>query len=231
MNLIAVEDQQEQAMTNSRIFMFLGALSVAAGIFFSSSSVADEAVPASVSSCLTCHGEAGNNPIPGMMAPKLAGLNAVYITKQLNDFKSGRRVFDAMNTIAKGLSSADIKAAADYFSEQTRTPDEVTEKHFAKEGEMIFKHGIAGQAVPACANCHNDGGTGTFRYPRIAGQKADYVVNQLTHLKSGERSNDFGQMSRVARRLTDEQMKAVAEYLSGLDGVTYTWANKIAASQ
>jgi cytochrome c553 len=121
-----------------------------------------------------------------------------------------------MNGLAQGLSEADIKADAEYFAEQTRTPDEVADNDLAKRGEAIVKHGIGDQTVPACANCHNDGLTGTFRYPRLAGQKSDYVINQLTHLKSGERHNDFGYMSRVAMRLTDGQIKAVAEYLSGL---------------
>ena len=215
-NAIAIEDHKEETVTHRRKFVFLGALGVVASVLLSASAVAEEPAAPPYAACLTCHGDAGNNPIPGMMAPKLAGLDAAYTTKQLHDFQSRRRVFDAMNVLAKGLSASDIKAAADYFSAQTRTADEGIDKNLAKQGEAIFKHGIADQAVPACANCHNDGGVGTFRYPRLAGQKADYVLTQLTHLKSGERHNDFGYMSRVAMRLTDEQIKAVAEYLSGL---------------
>jgi cytochrome c553 len=218
MNRIAREDQQEQeqTMSHSRKFTILGALGMVASVVLSASAVAEESAPP-YPACLTCHGDAGNHPIPGMMAPKLAGLDAAYITKQLHDYQSGRRVFDAMNGLAKGLSASDIKASADYFSAQTRTADEVADKSLAKQGEAIVEHGIAGQGVPACANCHNDGVTGTFRYPRLAGQKADYVLNQLTHLKSGERHNDFGQMSRVAMRLSEDQMKAVAEYVSSLN--------------
>jgi cytochrome c553 len=216
MNPIAIEDQQAQTMIHSRKSRLLGALGMVAGVLLSAYAVAEEAsLP--YAACLTCHGDAGNHPIPGMMAPKLAGLDAAYITKQLHDYQAGRRVFDAMNGLAKGLSASDIKAAADYFSAQTRTADEVADKSLAKQGEAIVEHGIAGQGVPACANCHNDGVTGTFRYPRLAGQKADYVLNQLTHLKSGERHNDFGQMSRVAMRLSEDQMKAVAEYVSSLN--------------
>ena len=204
-------------MTHSRKFVFLGGLGVVASILLGASAVAADEPPASVAACVACHGEAGNNPIPGMMAPKLAGLDARYITKQLNDFKHGRRVFDAMNGIAKDLSVPDIAAAADFFSAQTRTGDPVSDASLAKTGEAIVKHGVRDQAVPACANCHNDGVTGTFRYPRLAGQRADYVVNQLTNLKSGARKNDFGQMSRVAMRLSEDQMKAVAEYVSSLN--------------
>ncbi len=202
-------------MTHSRKFMILGALGMVASVLLSASALADEAGPP-YAACETCHGAAGDAPIPGMMAPKLAGLDARYIVKELHDFKYGRRTFDAMNTLAKGLSEAEIEADAEYFAAQTRTPDEVTDKALAERGEAIVMHGIRDQAVPACANCHNDGLTGTFRYPRLAGQKSDYVITQLTHLKSGERHNDFGFMSRVAMRLTDSQMKAVAEYMSGL---------------
>jgi cytochrome c553 len=215
MKRIDREDQQEQTMSHSRKFMILGALGVVASVLLSASALADDAGPP-YAACETCHGAAGDAPIPGMMAPKLAGLDATYIVKQLHDFKYGRRTFDAMNTLAQGLSEADIQSDADYFAAQVRTPDEVTDKVLAERGAAIIKHGIRDQAVPACANCHNDGATGTFRYPRLAGQKPDYVINQLTHFKSGERHNDFGYMSRVAMRLSDDEIKAVAEYISGL---------------
>ncbi len=202
-------------MSHCRKFMILGALGMVASVLLSASALADEAAPV-YAACETCHGPAGNAPIPGMMAPKLAGLDALYIIKELNDFKHGRRIFDAMNGLAKGLSEAEIRADAEYFAAQIRTPDEVTDKALAQRGEAIIQHGILDQAVPACANCHNDGVTGTFRYPRLAGQKPDYVLNQLMNFKSGQRHNDFGYMSRVAMRLTDGEMKAVAEYISGL---------------
>jgi cytochrome c553 len=215
MKRIDREDQQERTMSHSHKFIFLGALGMMASVLLSASALADDAGPV-YAACETCHGAAGNAPIPGMMAPKLAGLDPKYIVKQLHDFKYGRRKFDAMNALAQGLSEADIQADADYFAAQVRTPDEVTDKALAQRGEAIVNHGILDQTVPACVNCHNDGTTGTFRYPRLQGQKPDYVINQLMNLKSGQRHNDFGQMSRVAMRLTDEQMKAVAEYVSGL---------------
>jgi cytochrome c553 len=198
-----------------RTFMIPSALCIVAYVLLGGAAVADEAVPV-YTGCEACHGPGGDQPIPGMLAPKLSGLDAAYLVKQLHDFKYGRRTFEAMNTMAKGLSEADIQADAAYFAAQTRTPDEVTNKELAKQGEQIVKHAVVDQAFPACVNCHNDGLTGTFRYPRLAGQKSDYVINQLTHLKSGERHNDFGQMQRVAMRLTDAQIKAVAEYISTL---------------
>jgi cytochrome c553 len=218
MNRIAIEDQQEGTMTHSRKFIILGALGMVASVLLSASALADDAGPP-YAACETCHGAAGDAPIPGMMAPKLSGLDARYIIKELRDFKYGRRTFDAMNSLAQSLSEADIQADAEYFAAQTRTADEVTDKVLAEKGEAIVKHGIGDQAVPACANCHNDGATGTFRYPRLAGQKPDYVLNQLTNFKSGARHNDFGYMSRVAMRLTDDEIKAVAEYISELPSV------------
>ena len=199
-------------MTRNRIIW--GAVCVVASVLSGGAAVAADEPPDAVAPCLACHGDAGNNPVPGMLAPKLSGLHAQYLVKELNDFKYGRRVFEAMNGFAKDLSPADIKTVANYFAAQTRTPDEATDAALAKQGQQYVLHGIRDQAVPACVNCHNDGVTGTFRYPRLAGQKADYVVNQLTNLKSGARKNDFGQMSRVAMRLTDDQIKAVAEYVS-----------------
>jgi cytochrome c553 len=197
-------------MTHARKSIFLGALGVAAGVFF----CAAPALADPNALCLSCHAD-GNNT-PGAMFPKLAGLDPVYITKQLHDFQAGRRHNALMDEIIKQLPESDIPSTVAYYSGQVRLPDEVADKALAATGEQIFKHGVATQAVPACANCHNDDGAGTFRYPRLAGQHSEYVVAQLTNLKSGERSNDFGQMQRVARLLTDDQMKAVAEYVSGL---------------
>ena len=202
-------------MSRSRNLVVLCALGMLASVQQRASAADEPASPPYVA-CEACHGPGGNSPIPGMLAPKLSGLDAAYIVKQLHDFKYKRRIFEAMNTMAKDLTEADIKADAEYFASQTRTPDDIADAALAKTGEAIVKHGIGYQGVPACVNCHNDGATGTFRYPRLAGQKSDYLVNQLTHLKSGERHNDFGFMGRVAMHLTDDQIKAVAEYLSSL---------------
>jgi cytochrome c553 len=196
-------------MTRSRKFVILGALGLAAGAFLSAPAIAD---PNPL--CPVCHADGNATALP--LYPKLAGLDPVYITKQIDDFKAGRRSNPVMDEIIKQLPDSDIPATVAYYSSQVRTPDEITDKPLAAQGEQIFKHGIMAQGVPACANCHNDDGSGTFRYPRLAGQHSTYVINQLTNLKSGDRHNDFGQMSRVAMRLTDDQMKAVAEYVSGL---------------
>jgi cytochrome c553 len=211
MNLKTVEYQQEETMIHSRKTMFLGALGIAAGVFLSAPAVAADA-PNPL--CPVCHGDGNNTMLP--LYPKLGGLDAAYLTKQIHDFQAGRRTNPVMDEVIKQLPASDIAAVAEYYSQQTRTPDEIADKDLAKQGEQIFQHGIASQAVPACANCHNDDGSGTFRYPRLAGQHSVYLINQLVNLKSGDRANDFGQMSRVARRLTDDQMKAVAEYVSGL---------------
>lgn len=197
-------------MIPSRNRMILAALGAAAGLALAVAPALADPNPL----CPVCHADGNNTALP--LYPKLAGLNPAYITKQIHDFKAGRRTNPVMDEIIKQLPDADEAATVAYYAGQVRTPDEVTDKALAAQGEEIFHHGIASQAVPACANCHNDDGSGTFRYPRLAGQHSTYVINQLTNLKSGDRHNDFGQMSRVAMRLTDDQIKAVAEYVSGI---------------
>jgi len=197
-------------MTQTVKSIILGVLGLGAGALLASAPALADPNPL----CPVCHADGNNTALP--LYPKLAGLDPAYLTKQINDFKAGRRTNPVMDEIIKQLPDADIPATVAYYSSQVRTADAVADKALAAAGEQIFKHGIAAQAVPACANCHNDDGSGTFRYPRLAGQHTVYLINQLTNLKSGDRHNDLGFMERVAVRLTDDQIKAVAEYISGL---------------
>jgi len=100
-------------------------------------------------------------------------------------------------------------------------PDAADPK-LAKAGEAIYRGGIASAGVPACMACHGPGGAGNgpAGYPRIGGQHAQYVQTQLENFKKGERSNDPNAMMRdIAGRLSDQQIKEVAAYVSGLYAV------------
>jgi cytochrome c553 len=70
--------------------------------------------------------------------------------------------------------------------------------------------------VAACASCHGATGSGIpAQYPRLAGQHQDYTVAQLTNFRGGARTNS-AQMTAIADRLSDKEIKAVADYIAGL---------------
>lgn len=164
--------------------------------------------------CAACHGADGNSPAPTF--PKLAGQSAEYIVKQLTNFKSGERNNAIMAPLASALSAEDVQNVAAYFSAQK--PSAATAKSNGKgsRGEKIYKGGVAANKVPACASCHGPAGAGIpVRFPRLAGQHADYTLAQMKAFNSGERAN--GPMMKViAARLSSDEMAAVADYIQGL---------------
>jgi cytochrome c553 len=165
--------------------------------------------------CGGCHNPDGNSIIPEN--PRLAGLNEKYILRQLGDFKAGRRTNPIMGSIIPMVDEKEFKALAGYFSKQKRLVSESDKAELVAKGKQIFEEGILGSAVPACMGCHGEDGSGDDKFPRINGQNPPYVVNQLTNFKSGERTNDTkGLMRAVAKRMSEQEMAAVAEYVSTL---------------
>ncbi len=167
--------------------------------------------------CAACHGMDGNSVNP--IWPKLAGQGEEYIIKQLTDFRSGARVDAAMTPMAKGIASDDdIPHIAAYFASQKQKPGVADEKQ-VELGRALFKGGKMSSGVTACAACHGVTGEGNTKakFPRISGQHSKYLVNQLKAFKSEARANDPGKMMQnIAANMTDKDMNAVAEYISGL---------------
>jgi cytochrome c553 len=167
-----------------------------------------------ITACIACHGAEGNSAIP--QNPKLGGQHAAYIKKQLHEFQGPDRNNAIMTMIAKAMTPEDIDNIAAYLSTQKATPGVATVKETAELGREIYRAGIAEKNVPACAGCHSPNGAGIpAQYPRIAGQHQDYSVTQLTNFRAGTRSNS-AQMMAISKRLTDEEMKAVSDYITGL---------------
>ncbi|MHB1231464.1 MAG: c-type cytochrome [Burkholderiales bacterium] len=172
--------------------------------------------------CAACHAADGNSVTPAN--PKLAGQHAEYIIKQLQNFKAavkdpnkeGVRKSAVMGGIASTLSDADIVNLAAYFSEKTMKPDSAKIPYDL--GEKVYRGGDAGTGVPACASCHGPTGAGIpTQFPRLGGQHADYILAQLKAFRSGDRANDAGKMMRtIANKMSDQEMQAVANYVSGL---------------
>lgn len=164
--------------------------------------------------CAACHGADGNSVAAAN--PSLAGQHADYIVKQLTEFKSGARKNAIMMGMAAPLSPEDMKNVGAYFAEQKIKPREAADKKLLPEGQKIFKGGVASTKIPACMACHGPNGAGIpAQYPRLGGQHAGYIVAQMTAFRSGERANNTV-MRDIALKMTDAQIKAVAEYISGL---------------
>lgn len=176
-------------------------------------------IPANnVAACVACHGAAGNSTIT--QNPKLAGQHEAYIYKQLVDFKGdakgSQRNNAVMSPIAKGLSDDDMKNIAAYLSAQAQKPGTAKNKATIDLGKKIYRAGIAEKNVPACAGCHGPNGAGIpAQFARVDGQHQDYTYAQLAAFGSGARKNS-PQMATIAKRLSDDEMKAVADYVAGL---------------
>jgi cytochrome c553 len=165
--------------------------------------------------CATCHGAGGNSSI--VANPKLSGQSDSYIHKQLVDFTTPNRVQPVMTTYAKLLSEEEKKDIAAWLAtQQPKAGGAARNKDTLDIGRKIYRGGIADRGVAACASCHGATGAGIpVQYPRLAGQHQDYTVAQLQAFKTGARKNSV-QMVTLAKRMSDEEMKAVADYIAGL---------------
>lgn len=167
--------------------------------------------------CAGCHNPDGNSVVPEN--PKLSGLDTDYLARQLRDFKSGKRQSVVMSTIIPMVHEKEFKALAAFYSGQKPAPGVTADAKLAAQGKEIYDEGIIGSAVPACSGCHNDDGSGTDKYPRVAGQNSAYVVQQLLNFKTGARTNDSkAVMQAVAKRMNEKEIRAVAEYVTTLKG-------------
>ena len=167
-----------------------------------------------IPACASCHGAAGNSTIA--TNPKIGGQIEAYVYKQLVDFTTPARNNPIMTTYAKALTDQEKKDIAAYLATQKPGTGAARNQATVELGRKIYRGGIADKGVPACASCHGATGAGLpVRYPRIAGQHQDYAVAQLEAFKSGARSNST-EMSTIAKRLSTDEMKAVADYIAGL---------------
>lgn len=164
--------------------------------------------------CAACHGADGNSGTPAY--PKLAQQHPEYLVKQLQEFKSDKRNNAVMKGFATTLSEQDMKNIAYWVTTKNAKPGFAKDKELVALGERIYRGGIADRQVPACAGCHSPNGAGIpSQYPRLSGQHADYAVAQLTAFRDGVRKNSI-QMTQVAAKLNDREIKAVADYVAGL---------------
>ncbi len=185
-------------------------------------------------SCAGCHGEDGNSVMPGF--PKLAGQHQNYLYKQLLAFKKGERNSPMMAPLATGLDEKTMEEIAAYYSTQkiSANPqaalpadDEADEKSVEQkkaeladlitQGGDLYRNGNLSREVSACVACHGPFAEGNkpAAYPALHSQHAEYLIKALTDFKTGARSNNReNMMHMIATKMTDEDIKAVAYYIS-----------------
>ena len=182
-----------------------------------------EAGKAKSTTCAACHNADGNSMLP--MNPKLAGQHAKYLEKQLKEFrlasqtggKEGRNN-PVMNGMAAALTDQDIEDLAAYFSSQDQKPG-ATPEDKVEMGTKLYRGGDMERGVTACIACHGPrgNGNGLAGFPDISGQHADYTKTQLLQFRDGKRANDLnGMMRDIAKRLTDEDIEVLSQYIEGL---------------
>ncbi|MBM3390553.1 MAG: cytochrome c4 [Betaproteobacteria bacterium] len=192
-----------------------------------------EAGEKKAAACIACHGPDGNSPAlpePAEPWPKLAGQLPEYMTKQLHDFKAGRRTNSQMSPQAQALAESDIPDIVAFFAKQKIKSNEPADKSVMAQGEKLFFSGKGRpEPVVACVGCHGLNGVGNKNWnkslaslpavlaPAIGGQHASYVARQLKAYRDGTRKNDASNTMRdIARRLTDKDIVAIAEYVASL---------------
>jgi len=158
--------------------------------------------------CVACHGEDGNSTLP--LVPILAGQTARYLYLQLVDFKEGRRKEPQMEPFVQPLSRDDMRELAAFFaSQKSRSPA-------FKVDEARVARGKAKSEEVLCTMCHLGGFAGQNEIPRVAGQHFEYTVKQLKDFKARTRTNDAGNMTAVARTLSDQDIEDLGHYLVSL---------------
>lgn len=167
-------------------------------------------------SCASCHGEAGQG---NLSTPRLAGQPAEYLRKQLQDFASGQRHNESMAMVARALSVDEMERLARYYAgiDLHAVPGPSLGGDLARGKELAMK-GDWKTDVPACFSCHGAGGEGVAPgFPALAGQKPDYIFAQLASWHAGERKNSPQKlMDGIARRMSPQDMRSVADYLGTL---------------
>ena len=198
--------------------MNIGAMAAAlvAGVLLWGEAAAERSAESIVrDSCAKCHGMKGQSSDPTY--PKLAGQNADYLTRQLANFRTGVRTGEEMPTRVANLTGGEMRALALYFSSQTLTPEVAYDPALAEAGRALYFAGNPDSGVTACVSCHGPDGRGAMYLPRVAGQHARYIRKQIHAFLDQSRSSPDMVMHKVVENITEAEIEAVAQFLSGLD--------------
>lgn len=167
--------------------------------------------------CSTCHGVTGDSTSPNF--PKLAGQKKEYLIAQLDDFKGHARSNARGQEHMWGfthLTTGQISELADYFSAQEPMRGKNRPSGSFARGETIYRNGLPDLGVAQCSACHGASGEGNASFPRLAGQHANYLIQQIEILQETEQRPRGGVMKEVTHGLTRTDSEAVAQYLESI---------------
>lgn len=173
-----------------------------------------KAVPIVERLCMACHGQDGNSLVPNF--PKLAGQHPEYLLQELQEYKEHHRDNEMMSPVVQELSAADMANLAVYFAAQKPVPGTTTDPGLLALGKKIYLEGNSDSGLPSCDGCHEEDGSGSARFPRIAGQNPEYTLEQFRLYAGGQRKFGKKVMRTVAERITEQEAKAVAEYIASM---------------
>ncbi len=170
--------------------------------------------PAAAVTCAGCHGADGTSVAPNF--PNLAGQQKKYLLREMTDYRDGKRVSELMVPLMSGLSDAELAALAAWYAKQQPAPATAGDPALIKQGKALYLKGNSKTDVPSCDGCHEENGAGDGKFPRVAGQRVDYVLDQFRLYAAGKRTNGTRVMQTVAERMSEEEARAVAEYMASM---------------
>ncbi|MFC6632856.1 c-type cytochrome [Microbulbifer taiwanensis] len=177
-------------------------------------------MPPAAEVCAGCHGVYGQGL--EKLGPRIAGLSATYISEQVRHFQVGERRNVSMHTLAMEIEGEPLAQVANYFAAQSVRPVTILRRGekilFTDPAERLAYQGDWPRLLPACVSCHGPSGTGVGDIPRLAGQQADYLRNQLRDWQQGRRKGDRdGVMANIAGKLNDDEIRALSRYFAELE--------------
>lgn len=165
--------------------------------------------------CASCHGKDGNSEITTF--PKLAAQQEQYLLREMTDFKAGRRESEVMAPFLASLSDQDLADLAAFYAKQKPSGGNSGDPALLSVGKRLYLEGNSKSGVPSCDGCHEEDGTGSKKFPRVAGQHVDYTMEQMRLYAAGKRKNGVKVMLTVAERLTEQEARAVSEYMASME--------------
>jgi cytochrome c553 len=168
--------------------------------------------------CGACHGPDGNSVNPQW--PSIAGQHAPYIVRQLQAFQNGERTNILMSSQTMTMTEQDMKDVAVFFAAQPAAAKSVADPALVEKGEALYRGGDKESGAAACLTCHGPTGRGnpSARYPLLRGQHAAYIAATLREYATDTRKSDgtTRMMRDIAKRLSEDDIVAVAAYVQGL---------------
>ena len=157
--------------------------------------------------CVACHGKTGQSENPDI--PNIGGQPKLFVMYQLFFFREGRRKSPEMNTVAKGMSDADLTALAEFVAglPPAKPADRAVDQERYRRGA-----GLAQKRI--CAACHNPDFSGREQMPRLAGQREAYLFKSFKQYQAGERIGTQAAMAEAVGGLDDGQLADLAYYLA-----------------